>query len=343
MLFTELTVHLFERTLSAAEVRTAVDALLDPAADAELKAAFLHKLHQRGETADEIAWFAEAMLAYAVNPAIDPAKLPGPMIDVCGTGGDGLNFFNISTAVTFVLAAGGACVAKHGNRAVTSRSGAADVLEALGVRIQLTPAEARERLARDGIAFFYAPDYHPSFQAIAAVRRALGGRKERTIFNLLGPLLNPARPPFQMTGVFSPAHLRSYAEVFGRLGRQRAWALHGEVPGGGMDEVSPLGPTFVVSCEEGRIAERTILPADFGLAPVDPAELRGGDARENAQILTGILRGEVEGARRDIVLINAAAAFVVCGLAADLTAGFERALHQITSGAAWRNVEAARA
>ena len=220
------------RDLDAAQIEHAVAALTSPEVADAAKADFLQALRIKGETAREIAGFVQALLARAVDPGLDPDKLPGPMIDICGTGGDKLELFNISTTAMFVLAAGGACVVKHGNRAITSRCGGADVLEELGVKIDLAPEELRRCVEKHGLGFVFAPVYHPAFKAIAPVRKALAAQGVPTIFNLLGPLLNPARPPYQLVGIFSPVLLPKYAKALAMLGRACAWAVHGL----GMDE-----------------------------------------------------------------------------------------------------------
>ena len=320
--------------LSPAQVETAVAALTDEQEPDAGKAAFLRALRAKGETPAEIAGFARAMLTRAVDPGIDPARLPGPTIDVCGTGGDQLHLFNISTTVAFVLAGGGACVVKHGNRAITSKSGGADVLAALGVPLDLPPDAARDALARTGFCFLFAPQYHPAFKAVAPVRRQLAAEGVSTIFNLLGPLLNPARPAHQLVGVYSGALLPTYAEVLRQLGRRSAWAVHGA---GGMDELSTLGASQVCRFDDGGgpIRAETVTPEDAGLPRVASLEeLRGGTAGENARVLTGILSGQIGGARRDVVLLNAAAAFVAAGVAPGLAAGVERAAEAIDSGRA---------
>ena len=185
-----------------------------------------------------------------MDPGVDPARLPGPLLDVCGTGGDRLDLFNVSTTAAFVLAAGGAAVAKHGNRGVSSRSGGADVLAALGVPLDRDPADARRDLETHGLCFLLAPRYHPAFAAVAPVRRALAAEGVSTVFNLLGPLLNPVRPARQLVGVFEERLTGTFAQVFRELGRARAWAVHGDAGGGrGMDEFSTLGPTAVAACE----------------------------------------------------------------------------------------------
>jgi anthranilate phosphoribosyltransferase len=320
--------------LSAAEIDTAVAALVEPEVADSVKADFLKALRQKGETAAEIASFARALLARAVDPRIDPARVPGPMLDVCGTGGDRLELFNVSTACMFVLAAGGVCVVKHGNRAITSKCGGADVLEELGVKIDLRPDGLARCVESHGLGFIFAPAYHPAFAAIVPVRKALAAEGIPTVFNLLGPLLNPARPAHQLVGIFSPLLLPKYAEALAALGRARAWAVHGS----GMDELSLAGPSEVREVRAGVIREMTIDAAEFGFARCELAELRGGDRAENARILIAILEGADCGPKRDIVLLNAAAGFVVAGIAADLADGLARAREAIDSGAARRKL-----
>jgi len=250
-----------------------------------------------------------------------------------------LDLFNVSTACMFVLAAGGACVVKHGNRAITSKCGGADVLEELGVRIDLPPADLQRCVEAHGLGFIFAPAYHPAFKAIVPVRKALAARGIPTIFNLLGPLLNPARPAHQLVGIFSPLLLPKYAEALAALDRARAWAVHGS----GMDELSLAGPTEVRDVTAGVIRELTVNPAELGLARCDLAELRGGDCAENARILLAILDGTECGPQRDLVLLNSAAGFVVAGLAKDLGAGLERARECISSGRALGKLRALQA
>ncbi len=327
----ELVAHLENGgDLNAEQVGHGVAELLSAEVPDAAKADFLKALRAKGETAAEIAAFVQALLARAVDPALDPARLPGPMLDVCGTGGDQLHLFNVSTTVMFVLAAGGACVVKHGNRAITSHCGGADVLEELGVRLELPPADLRRCVETHGLGFLFAPAYHPAFKAIGPVRRALAAEGIPTIFNLLGPLLNPARPAYQLVGIFSPVLLPKYAEALALLARARAWAVHGS----GMDELSLAGPSAVCEVADGRVREFTLDPAELGLAPCAVEALRGGDRRENAAILTGILDGTDTGPRRDIVLLNAAAGFVITGLAASLPAGLDRARVEVESGRA---------
>ncbi|MEI9894456.1 MAG: anthranilate phosphoribosyltransferase [Chthoniobacter sp.] len=327
------------RDLDPGQIEHAVAALTSPEVADALKADFLQALRAKGETAREIASFVQSLLARAVDPGLDLEKLPGPMIDICGTGGDKLELFNISTTTMFVLAAGGACVVKHGNRAVTSRCGGADVLEELGIKIDLAPADLRRCVETHGLGFVFAPIYHPAYRAIGPVRKALAAQGVATIFNLLGPLLNPARPPYQLIGIYSPLLLPKYAEALSVLGRACAWAVHGQ----GMDELSLTGPSMVHELSGGLIRERTVDPVSLGLATCTVEDLHGGDRARNAAILTEIVAGVERGPKRDIVVFNAAAGFVITGLAPDLAAGLKLAREQIDSGRALQKLQALRA
>lgn len=329
------------RSMTGPEIASAAEALLDPAVPDAAKADFLRALSAKGETPVEIAGLVEAFLQRALDPGLDPASLGGPVIDVCGTGGDKLQLFNVSTTVMFVAAAAGAVVVKHGNRGITSRSGGADVLEALGIRIDLPPDRFRECVRRTGLGFLFAPACHPAFRVIAPVRQELAREGTRTVFNLLGPLLNPVRPPHQLIGVFLESLPPVFAEILVRLGRKRAWVVHGTTAdGAAMDELSTLGPTLVCKVQPGGILGReTLLPEELGLEPAVLEDLRGGEAGENAAILTGILDGSERGARRDLVLLNAGAALVVAGLAPELGEGIALAREQIDRGAALRKLE----
>lgn len=309
--------------LDAADIAPACEALLDESLPLPLRADFLRALHQKGETPAEIAGFVHALLERAVAP-----RLGSGVLDVCGTGGDRAGLFNVSTAVMFVAAACGARVVKHGNRGITSKCGGADVLEALGIPLDLPPEES---LAAAGCCFLFAPHYHPAFKAIAPVRKALATDGHSSIFNMLGPLLNPARPDYQLAGVFNTALLPAYAEVFALLGRRRAWAVHGA---GGLDEVSTLGPSCVHAVEEGTLTAFVLDPARFGIAPADPAALRGGEAPENAAVVETLLAGHANGPKRDIVALNAACALVVTGIAPSPEEGFQLASDALTSGRA---------
>lgn len=335
--------HLTRRQdLDSAQIGQAVADLLDPNREDRLKEDFLRALRVKGETSREIACFVAALLARAVDPEIDAEKLAGPMMDVCGTGGDRMELFNISTTAMFLLAAGGAAVVKHGNRGITSKSGGADVLDALGVKIEYPPELLRECIAETGLGFIYAPLYHPAFKVIAPVRKMLAAQGVTTIFNILGPLLNPARPPFQLAGIFSEVLLPKYAEVLGLLGRRCAWVVHGSSgPGGsGVDELSTLGVNHYCTVKEGVVGAHTLDPEALGFPRAEIEELRGGDRAENARILTGILGGHIHGPKRDVVILNAAAGFVACGLSRDLSDGIVRAHEQLQSGRALAKLKA---
>ena len=321
------------QTLSAAEVAEVAEELLSAASSDEDKADFLEALHTRGETPDEIKAFAEAFLRHA-EPFEVPSDL-GPLLDVCGTGGDKLGLFNISTAVMFVAAGAGAKLAKHGNRGITSRSGGADVLEALGVPVDLPSDRLCGMLEEAGAAFLFAPRFHPAFKAVGPARKLLAARGRASIFNMLGPLLNPARPSRQLTGVFSEALLPLYAEVLPGLGRDRAWVVHGKAGDHGvMDEISTLGPTIIEKVESGARSTETMTAGDWGVRAGTLDELRGGDALENAVILEEILSGARRGAAREIVQVNGAAAIIVAGLCEDHAEALERTAESIDSGAA---------
>lgn len=321
--------------LSADDVQTATEMLLDETLPHEAKADFLTALSLRGETAEEIALFAEEFLSRAVEPGISKDSVDRPLIDVCGTGGDKLDLFNVSTTSVFILAAGGLAVVKHGNRGITSKSGGADVLESLGIRIDLPPEDISRCLKEVGAAFLFAQMYHPAFKAVAPVRKLLAERGQRTMFNLLGPLLNPARPDYQLIGVFDGNAGPKFAEILRKLGRKRAWAIHGTTEtGAGMDEISNLGPTKVWSTAPDDPVDSTLSPEDLDIGPATLSELTGGDAAENAETLVGILSGSVRGPKRDLVSLNAAAGFVIAGLANDLNAGLARAREALDSGKA---------
>ena len=316
--------------LTPADVSTAVAALLTLEIADDTKAAFLTALADKGETAAEIAAFARELRLRAVAPDLPAGKL----LDIVGTGADGANTFNISSCTMFIAAAAGIPVAKHGNRAVTSKCGSADVLAALGAKIEMPPAGARQCLAEAGVTFFFAPFYHPSFKVIAPVRKQLAARRQRTIFNLLGPLVNPARPTHQLIGVFDRSLVAKFAEVLRLLEVQHALVVHGA----GLDELSTLGVNSVAELWRGKIelTERDFrVPATLWRAgPVKPAELAGGDPVTNAGIVREILSGQDRGARRDIVLLNAAAALVVAEVADTFEHGWHQATELIETGAA---------
>jgi anthranilate phosphoribosyltransferase len=326
--------HLAKReNLSREQIGDAVRSLLDDAVADDAKARFLAALAGKGETADEIAGFALELRSRAVDPQIDPARFGGCVMDVCGTGADMSHTFNISTCVTFIVAAAGVAVAKHGNRAITSRCGSADVLTALGANIELPPEAARRCLEQTGVAFFFAPAYHPAFKKIAPIRKMLAERKQRTVFNILGPLVNPARPTHQLVGIFDRALVSRYAEVLRLMGLKHAMVVHGD----GLDEFSTRGVNTVAELWAGRIelTERDfrVPESAMRLQPVKPEELAGGDPAQSADIVGAVLAGQ-RGPRRDIVALNAAAALVVAGKAADFAGGWKLACELIDSGAA---------
>lgn len=325
-----------EQELSGREIDVATALLLDPKADDRKKADLLRALAAKGETPAEIANFVEAFLAHAVDPGIDALDLEGPTLDVCGTGGDKLDLFNVSTTAMFIAAAAGAVVVKHGNRGITSKCGGADVLEALGIRIDLPPVEFRRCIQKAGIGFLFAPNYHPAFKSVVEVRKTLAAEGVRTIFNLIGPLLNPARPECQLVGVFNRELAHSFAEILQRLGRDSAWVVHGTTGDGrSVDEVSLMGSTRI--CKAGAyqdIEDEEVRPRDFGLHHAEVSELHGGDAKTNAAILVSILKGDETGPKRDMVLMNAGAAIACAGLSDDMGSGIDLARELINDGSA---------
>lgn len=321
--------------LSPAQVREAAAFLLDPNPEPARKADFLRALAQKGETPAEIAAFVNEFLLHAVSVPLDAATLRGPVLDVVGTGGDKLNLFNVSTTAMFIIAAAGVRIVKHGNRGITGKSGGADVLEALGVKIDLEP-EALARCVREvGVGFIFAPKYHPAFKAVVEARKLLAAEGQRSIFNLLGPLLNPARPAHQLIGVFDEKLVPVFADILKQLGRKAAWVVHGTTGDGrGMDELSTLGLNTVVKLHDGTIEPATLDPATLGFVRATLAELAGGAADENADILEGILAGRIKGPKRDLAVLNAAAGFVITGKAADLVQGKALAEDLLSRGAA---------
>lgn len=284
-------------------------------------AAAVTALRIRGETVGEIAAFATAMREAALT-----LDHPYEVIDTCGTGGDGQHTYNISTAAALVLAGAGLKVAKHGNRALSSKSGSSDVLSALGVNLQATEAQQLRALDRAGIAFLFAPTYHGAMRHVGPVRTEIGFR---TVFNLLGPLSNPAQAKRQVMGVYDPRLLEPLAEVLGQLGAIRAWTVHGQ----GLDELTVTGETEVAEWKDGAVRRFTVSPEDAGLSRHDISAIRGGDAEENATALRALLDGAT-GAYRDVVLLNAAAALVVADKAADLAEGAVQAAAVIDDGRA---------
>lgn len=319
--------------LRAAEARAALGMLADPEENEARKAAFLAALRARGETSEEVLGFALGMRDAALAP---PIPVDGPaLVDTCGTGGDGAGSLNVSTATALVVAGAGLRVVKHGNRSVSSRSGSADVLEALGFHLSPDPASAADLLAKSGFTFLFAPSFHPAMKQIMPVRRAMG---VRTVFNILGPLTNPARPAFQLVGAFSPEAGRLMAGALAGLGVQRAFVVHGDP---GWDEATPCGPFWRWDVRDGQVREERLDPAEvYGLPRCAPEALAGGDAAENARHLLAMLEGE-RGPHRDAVLLNAALLLEAAGLGEGQEA-LALAAEAVDSGKARAVVEAAR-
>jgi anthranilate phosphoribosyltransferase len=312
--------------LTAEESHAAMMQVMSGEASGVQIAGFLVALRMKGETPEEIAGCARAMRAH-VTPA---APTRHDLVDTCGTGGDGADTFNISTAAALVAAAAGAPVAKHGNRAVSSRCGSADVLEALGVRIDLSPADVADCIDELGFGFLFAQAHHPAMRHAGPVRRELG---VRTVFNLLGPLTNPAGARRQVMGVYAAGLVEPLAHVLSQLGADHALVVHGA---GGVDELTPVGDNVIAEVRNGDVSTYTIDPHELstGAVPARPEDLRvGGEPAENAAIIRTVFDGE-RGARRDAVVLNAGAALMVAGLADDLEAGIERAVDAIDTGAA---------
>ncbi|MEO7095895.1 MAG: anthranilate phosphoribosyltransferase [Polyangiales bacterium] len=332
--------------LDEASVEEVFGAILDGALTGAQIGAFAIALRAKGETPTEIAAAARALRSRAsmVRPRLAAGA---PLVDTCGTGGDGTHTFNVSTVAAIVVAGCGVTVAKHGNRAVSSRAGSADLVEALGLPLEGEAPAFDERLARsmeeNNLTFLFAPRHHSALRHAAAVRRELG---VRTVFNLLGPIANPAGATHQLVGVFEDRRRAVLCDVLRLLGGSRAWVVHGEPCEGaprGLDEVSPSGPTRVTElCADGTIRERVITPEDAGLERVSLQALRGGDAADNATIARAILAGE-RGAARTAVVLNVACALVVAGTAADLREGRERAEAAIDRGDASSTLERWRA
>jgi len=334
-IITEVVRALVERRdLTRIEAAAAMDAIMSGAATNAQIAAFLTALRMKGETVEELIGFAQVMrqkVARVRTQADEVAGLTGTdremLIDTCGTGGDASGSFNVSTATAFVVAGAGLKVAKHGNRSASSLCGSADVVETLGVNLELTPAQVGRCIDEAGIGFLYAPLLHTAMKHVMAARRELGFR---TVFNLLGPLTNPAGANAQIIGVAAAALTDPLARVLAELGTFRAFVVHGA---DGLDEISNTGESRISEVREGVVRTFTVRPEDFGLPPASIGDLRGGDRDQNAQIIRAIVGGE-RGPRRDIVLMNAAAALVAGTRARDLAEGVELAARAIDTGAA---------
>jgi anthranilate phosphoribosyltransferase len=325
-----LTTLLDGRDLDRAEARAVMDEIMAGEATQAQIGGFLVALRLKGETPDEIAGFAEAIRGRGLSVA--PKR--DDLVDTAGTGGDGQATINISTAAALVAAAAGSAVAKHGNRAVSSASGSADVLEALGFSLESPPDRIARSIDELGFGFLFAPTHNPGFRHAAPVRKELA---TRTVFNVLGPLTNPAGARAQIVGVYDPALVPTIAEVLARLGARRAFVVHGAH---GVDELSPAGPNLVSEVRDGSVHERSIDPQELGVARCRPEELRGGSPGENAAVIRSVFSGEERGAKRDAILLNAAGAIAAGGHAEDLREGLEAARAAVDSGAAAERLEA---
>ena len=318
--------------LSTGDTEAAVGLVMRGEADPAQIAGLLVALRAKGETVDELVGAARAMRAHVV--AVRPAR--DDLVDTAGTGGDGLGTFNISTTAALVAAACGAAVAKHGNRAASSRSGSADVLEALGVPIDLTPEQAAEMIERYGFGYLHAPAHHPAMRYAGPVRRSLG---VRTVFNLLGPLTNPAGARRQLIGVYARQWVEPMAQALAALGCEHGMVVHGDP---GIDELSPCGATTIAVVRDGAVTLTELDARDLGIELCALSDLAGGDAQRNADITLAVLGGEA-GPAADATALNAAATLVVAGRAADLGAGLEAAREALRSGAAMATLSALRA
>jgi anthranilate phosphoribosyltransferase len=320
--FKSLLAHVGQgKSLSESEAEAAFDIIMSGNATPSQMGAFLMALRVRGETVDEITGAARIMRAKAVSIDAPPGA-----IDTCGTGGDASGSFNISTASALVVAGCGVPVAKHGNRALSSKSGSADVLTALGVNINADLAIVRRCLWEIGIGFLMAPRHHSATRHVAPTRVELG---TRTIFNLLGPLSNPAMASRQLVGVFEPEWVRPMAEVLGRLGSERAWVVHGA----GLDELTTAGKTTVAALEKGKVETFEVVPEDFGLKQARIEDLSGGEPQHNASLMRDLFDGR-GGPLRDIVLLNSGAALMISGRAASVESGIQLAAQSLDSGSA---------
>lgn len=316
-------------------IYAAVEELVDEKIPVTVKADFLAALAQKGETPDEITAFARALREKSVPPPLDAETRSREILDVVGTGGDRLSTFNISTTVAILCAAAGVTVAKHGNRAVTSSVGSADVVEELGIRVDSSPVEAAHALRERGFVFFFAPHFHPAFKHIAPARKLCAERGQRTIFNILGPLLNPARPSAMLVGVARPELCEPMARALQALGVRRAMVVCGMAEGKHLDELSTLGTSHVAEFYQERgFSVSTLSPEMFPRQSATLADLRGGDKAVNAEIIRRIFRGEERGPKRDAVLLNSAAALLVAGRTKSLMDGWDLAGRIIDSGQA---------
>ncbi len=317
-------------TLARKEANEVMGHLMDGSMSQLQAAALLAALRTRGETIEEITGFAEAMRSRAVKV---PFRYEGVLLDTCSTGGTGINTINIGTTSMFVIASAGVKIAKHGNRAVTRRSSSADTLEALGVRLEQTPEQLVTALKKVGIAFLFARSHHPAMKFVVPIRAEL---KARTVFNILGPLTNPASANRQVLGVFSPKFVEPLAGVLNALGTERALVVHGD----GMDDLTVSGETHITEVVNGTLKSYTLTPEEVGLKRYNRDELLGGDGIENAETLREILAGKIQGAKRGVVLLNAGAGLYISDKAGSIKEGVELAHDLMDSGKALEKLEA---
>ncbi|MGF1452579.1 MAG: anthranilate phosphoribosyltransferase [Opitutales bacterium] len=323
---------------TAATAATALAAATDPA---ELRRDFLAALARKGESADEVAGFAAAFRELATDPGM--ADTASQAIDIVGTGGDGAGSFNISTTAALLVAAMGQPVIKHGNRSITSRCGSADFLEALGIPVEADPAKLRDGLAQFGFAFLFAPAWHPAFRSIMPVRKALAAEGQKTIFNLLGPLINPAQPAFELLGVFSDTWVQPLAEAFDRLGLKAAAVAHCALPNGkSMDELTTVGDNHLAGAGELKGLQMHLRAETLGVETGKLDELAGGDAERNLELLGLLLEGKAPPALEDTVCLNAGAAWWICGRSPTVVGGFEAAKEALADGLLGRWLNALR-
>ncbi|HEY9887174.1 MAG TPA: anthranilate phosphoribosyltransferase [Candidatus Obscuribacterales bacterium] len=328
-----------QQSLTASEAEALMRGWLQEDIAPPLSGAILAAIQAKGVSADELAGMARVLQAQSLGGVTATGELPTPLIDTCGTGGDGSHTFNISTTVAFVAAAAGVAVAKHGNRSASSKVGSADVLEALGIDLNAPPEQVKAAIPAVGITFLFARGWHPAMKAVAPLRSTL---KVRTVFNLLGPLVNPLRPTGQVIGVFDPAVLIPMAEALHQLEMPQAIILHGRER---LDEAGLGDKTDVAWLEQGKVQSKTLDPQAFGLGHADKAALRGGEVDENAAILREVLQGKGTPAQQDVVALNAALALKVAGVTqgdtfeAEIANGIEQARTILSSGAGWRKLE----
>ena len=334
-----------KQELTSTEVKELASLLLDEKASDDAKAELLKALTAKGETAAEITEFAQCFLKLARKPDFSSITEGYPTIDVCGTGGDKLDLFNVSTTSMFVIAAGGAKVVKHGNRGITSKSGGSDVLQELGIPLDATDEQLTNALDQANVCFLFAPAFHPAFKAIMGVRKQLAEQGIKTIFNLLGPLLNPVSPEYQLVGVTMAERAPDFAQILKNLGRKQVFAVTGYTADGNpVDEFSNLGMNHLYKAKPNKdVKLHALSPEELGLEVASFDALAGGTPVENAVILQGILSGEIQGAKRDIVLLNAGAGLACCQIVDRIEEGIALAEELIDSGKALEKLRAFQA